>query len=373
MIDWRKRKTIVFESDDWGGLDRGFPDMATRRKLAKKSAVIRALTVVEHKKRRVKWHMDTLESVGDLEALFKLLLNYCGADGRPAVFTPVYLLASPDYKAIKANGFSEYVDIGIDKKYPPLYRKNGDIIGRAREGMRLGVWVPESHNTRMAGHIDPHAWVRLLRDRRDGALNVFFENNMIGFPSDVPRAQLGWEFDSMGREQLREWVAVGTRYFCNAFGYAPRAAGISDARTKCKVLEEFMEEILVKNGVKLIFNAANRKMGEYDPTTKLTYIKRNVNFEPSIGAEKNRLAWRSAYRAILRAWENNEPAIVGTHRKNYVGIYQSDGLRQLESLLDIIRRKHPDAVYMASCELEPLYRRAGSPAKKGTRGRSKKA
>ena len=371
-MNWNKRKVIVFESDDWGGLEHGIPNMQTQRRLAKHPDIIRAVNTTESKKLRFYTIMDTLESVEDLDALFKLLLHFRGGDGRPAVFTPIYLLASLDFRAIKANGFTKYVDIGIDKPYPAIFRRCGDITAKAREGLRLGVWVPESHNTRMTAHIDPHKWVRLLREKKDKAFNVFFRYNMIGYPSDIPRMDFGWEFDSMGIKELRAWVATGTRYFRNAFGYAPRVTGLADARARCKALVEIMEEIMVENGVKVILNARNKQMGEYNRKLGLTYIQRNVDFEPlvfsdavkaystSYTTQARKQNWRAAYRGIMRAWANNQPAIINTHRMRYVSMdpaQKAQALRQLECLLDIIRRKHPEAVYRSSHELGQMYRR----------------
>lgn len=369
-MHWRKLKAIVFESDDWGGLERGIPDLRTQKLLKKNKDIVRALGARPNDSRRYYTIMDTLESTADLDALFQMLLHFRGGDGRPAVFTPVYLLASPDYQAIRANGFTKYVDIGIDRPYPALFRRCGDITAKAREGLRLGVWVPESHNTRMAAHIDPHKWVRLLREKKDPALNAFFNLNMIGRPSEVSPAALGKEFDSMTVQALRAWVAGGTRYFRKAFGYAPRAAGLADARNCCKIMEDIVAKIMVENGVQTIFNGINRAMGAYDRKLGLTYIRRNVNFEPLLAPREHMAdAWRAALREIERVWDANQPAIVNTHRLHYVGMnpaQKKEGFRQLECLLDGIRQRHPEAVYMSSNEVGALYRQAAirKPGKK---------
>lgn len=357
MTDWREQKVVVFESDDWGGLERALPDVETQKALARHPAVVRAMSGRGEK--RFFRIMDTLESVEDMDALFKVLLGVKGGDGRPAVFTPVCLLASPDYDAIRANGFTQYVDIGIDQPFPEQYRSRGDIIAKAREGLELGVWVPESHNTRMAAHIDPHKWVKLLRDREDEALNLFFDHNMIGRPADLPPGHWGLEFDSLGREALREWIATGIRYFRNAFGYAPRVVGIADARSRCKVLEEIMEELVVEHGTTVITNAGNHEMGEINAELGLTYTKRNVLFEPlSLPDDEVPHAWKRAYEDVKEAWNRNEPAIVSTHRLHYVSMdpeLKAEALAQLTRLLEAICSEHPEAVFRSSHELAGMY------------------
>ena len=359
-----RRKIIVFESDDWGGL--GWPDLRTYRKAMRNPDIRSAVN------RSAAWRisataMDSLESVADLDALVGLLLRFRGGDGRPAVFTPVYFLANPDYDAIRARGFTAYYDRGIDAEYPPPWRARGDVLAKARAGICLGVWAPESHNTRAAGHFDPHKWVRLLREGKDRGFSAFFDLRMIGKPAEVTTDK-GLEFDSMGLDELNRWVKTGTNYFRNAFGYAPRVSGLADARGRCKALAEIMEKILARHGVKTILNAANRAMGAYNRELDLVYIKRNAVFEPlGIKARATKGGWKSCYAEILKAWSENQPAIVNTHRVNYTSLdpaKKAESLRQLECLLALVQKEHPEAVYHSSYELGRNYRRlalAGSP------------
>ena len=102
-------------------------------------------------------------------------------------------------------------------------------------------------------------------------------------------------------------------------------------------------------------------MGDYNPKLKLYYLKRNVYFEP-FGREDSKHGAEGAYRDIVSAWNNNEPAVVCTHRINYV--YLDDGwvaenLRQLNLLLSMIQTEHPEAVYMTDWELVHLYGERG--------------
>ena len=61
----------------------------------------------------------------------------------------------------------------------------------------------------------------------------------------------------------------------------------------------------------------------------------------------------------LHVWENNQPAIVNSHRVNYSSLdaeKKVQALKQLELLLEKIQREHPEAVYRSSYEISQLYR-----------------
>ena len=51
---------------------------------------------------------DCLESNNDLENLYELLGKHKDSTGRSAVFTPMCIMANPDFEKIKASDFKEY-------------------------------------------------------------------------------------------------------------------------------------------------------------------------------------------------------------------------------------------------------------------------
>jgi hypothetical protein len=84
----------------------------------------------------------------------------------------------------------------------------------------------------------------------------------------------------------------------------------------------------------------------------LTYLTRNCFFEPSLPGGD----WvdRCLYE-ISNAFRWNKPALISSHRVNYIGtLYpenRSNGLKQLGSLLHRIMNKWPDAAFVTSSEL----------------------
>jgi len=321
------------------------------------------------------WLSGTLETHDKMQRLFDFLLNFKGADGRPVIFTPVYIVANPDSDAILANGFTEYVDNGICDGFPSRWSvppwDHAKIMEKAREGIRLGVWYPQTHGR--AHHYSPKKWVRGLREKADEAMCAFFQlRGRIGVPVNLDRKYevKGLEFDELTDEELNEWFGKGLEYFRRAFGYETPCAPITNAVRAKEYepeLEMRCERMLARYGIKInshSYKAREYGMGHYDPELDLTFMGWNANFDP-LGTPdtETQKGFTHAYRRIQEAWAKGEPAIVGTHRINYVSLdpeQERQGYLQLEQLLSTLQKEHPDVVYLTSSEVGQLYRQGWS-------------
>ncbi len=107
-MDWRGHHAVILGSDDWG-MGAWAPDvLAYERYLSRP-------------------FMQNTWSKGTLE--------------RPVLFQPNYVVAPPDYEAIKEDGSTKYYNTGLTGSLPSRWQR-GDLIGTAREGMDIGVWYP---------------------------------------------------------------------------------------------------------------------------------------------------------------------------------------------------------------------------------------
>lgn len=83
------------------------------------------------------------------------------------------------------------------------------------------------------------------------------------------------------------------------------------------------------------------------------YLTRNCNFEPSRFPHHD--AWKACLRDIARAFVFRKPAIISSHRVNYIGAIDQDnrtkGLFQLRKLLFAVRQRWPDIYFLSSPEL----------------------
>mgnify|MGYP001386926983 CR=1 FL=1 len=323
-MDWRRHHAVILGSDDWG-MGAWAPDVSAYQRYS------------SHPFMQNTWSKGTLERPEDMRRLFSLLSSFHGADGRPALFQPNYVVALPDYEAIKEDGFTRYYDIGLAGPLPSRWQR-GDILGTAREGMEMGVWYPQYHAR--AHHFSPKRWVSLLKDgNRD--VNELFEDQMYVWESTRERVK---EYSYMTPLEMVQWVAKGISYFQEAFGRRPQTVVNADVLPGVK-------EAWAANG----FRVANifRKVGfYYDPLTALSYSSNNTLLDLILIEREHRLEYLDkACEDAASAWERNEPAVVVTHRTNYVSFDPEDvaiNLGYLEEFLARICEK--GAVFLTEVE-----------------------
>ena len=159
-----KRKLLVIESDDWGSI-------RTKDKIAYERMLSRGLDVDENSYTQ----FDSLESNDDLTRLFEVLTKFKDCNGRYATFTPMYIMANPNFDAISANGFTKYeYDVFTEtyKKYPNHDR----VANLIQEGINERIFLPELHGRE---HINAPRWMRLLQNK-NSVVRISFENESIG-------------------------------------------------------------------------------------------------------------------------------------------------------------------------------------------------
>ena len=105
-----KRKLIVIESDDWGSI-------RTRSKRDYDKMLRLGLNVDAS----IFTKYDCLESNQDLVRLFNVLIKFKDKNGNHPVFTPMCVVANPDFNKIKEKGYKNYYYEPFSetcKKYP---------------------------------------------------------------------------------------------------------------------------------------------------------------------------------------------------------------------------------------------------------------
>lgn len=373
MINWSKHKTIVFESDDWGQC-YALPDAAALRLAGPLFPPSLAFSATA-----------TLERVEDLENLFGILERYAGSDGRKVIFQPNYIVANPDYEDARDGKF-QFIDLPA---FPRRWER-GQLISKALEGIERGVWYPEYHGS---VHYDYRKWLYSTRKRDPQAL-ASLEHDSIALWAVLQRTEFDTEreyYDSISElnshvtpRQQRIDIQRGADVFERLFGRRPVSVA---APAYC--WQNKTERIFSENGIKVvqaknrqnrpiqwperILNRIRRTWGRPSrpvpamgsTNSGVRYLWRNGDFEPvsSHGA-------KDALSQIQSAWSRNEPAIVSSHRVNFVN--QSDairehGLREFDLLLGAVTRNHPEAVFLTDNEVGQLYSQSYSILKVGGR------
>jgi hypothetical protein len=355
--DWKtKRRIVVFESDDWGSIR--MPSTEAFKRLDEAGIKLRN----PHGEAERFNRYDTLATSTDLESLYEVLSSVKDSNGNPAVFTPVSIVANPDFKKIEASGFQEYFYEPFTetlKRFPGC--ENSFELWK--EGMEKKLFVPQMHGRE---HLNVTAWMRALQAGDKHALESFKEEFWGYIPVSDPGADYLAAFLPEGKEDLalmEQIIADGLRLFENLFGY--RAVFFVPPNG---VIHNSLNRALYASGIRYRSNSKiqyealrkgkKRKSMHYHGQKDkhgIRYIIRNVVFEPS----REGVDWvDSSLDQISNAFRWNKPAIVSTHRVSFVGsLYPENrdkGLRDLSGLLKEIVKRWPNVEFMTTEELGAL-------------------
>jgi hypothetical protein len=345
-----KNPILIFESDDWGSLRLN--DLFTVEKL---------------KTQRIPTHtcgagffneFDSLESSEDIKQLADVLNLHSNQYGSPK-FTFLQLVANPDFAKIKASNFNEYFNHSIDVDY----RKFGDekYLENLKILVNKNIYSLEFHGRE---HLNVPVWMRYLK-LNDEPTRKAFDLEYWGFDnSNMYKVFYNSAYDVEYYHDIPEYINIlvdGLMRFKNLFGseptyFVPPTGGMNS---------EYLKP-LAQNGIKLINSARihldslgegrKRKFFRIPGSKNINgqrYIKRNCFFEPS----DNSRDWVNlCLSQIEHAFKYDQPAIVSTHRVNYVGRISKDnrqnGLDKLSQLLFEINKRWPDVNY---CHTRDLY------------------
>jgi hypothetical protein len=351
---WRtRRKLVVFESDDWGSIR--MPSREAYENLQKAG-----LDLVSDEGAPFNLY-DTLAGQDDLAALFEVLSSVRDSTGRAAVFTPESVVANPDFEQISQSGFTRYA-------YEPFtetlqrYPGCGRSFDRWKEGIEQRLFVPQFHGRE---HLNVPVWMRALQEGLEEP-GLAFENRMWGITTAAdPRIglelQAAFDFRDPGDLAFhREALVSGLGLFGELFGYRASCFVPPNGRYSTT-----LEPVCAAEGIRClsVSKIDSEPLGNGKEQRKfrwlgrrseagMTYLTRNCFFEPSLpGAD-----WveRCLYE-ISVAFRWNKPALVSSHRVNYIGrLYpenRSRGLKQLARLLNQVVSRWPDAEFVTSSEL----------------------
>jgi len=350
---WRTdRKIVVFESDDWGSI-----------RMPSKSVYKKCLDAGYRVDQIAYERFDSLASEDDLELLFEVLSTYTDKMDNPAVFTANILTSNPDFDKIKKNGYQEYFYEMITdtfKKYP----NHSNCLNLWKNGKENGVFYPQSHGRE---HLNVSLFMRSLQAGDKDAL-FGFNHEMPGcIPKENPGRgnkyveSLRYNSKQDKREKL-SIIIKGLKLFESLMGYysitfiPPNYIWSSD-----------YDESMFQEGV--LFYQGHRKMKEpvFDGSYKFhnrilgkknkfgqRCLVRNATFEPAMHNSGSDPVNR-CLKDISIAFRMNKPAIISSHRLNYVGFIdernRDNSLRKLENLLSQIRKKWPEIEFLSSVEL----------------------
>lgn len=343
---WRtKRHIVVIESDDWGSIR--MPSREVYDKLLSKGYRV---DLNKYEKN------DSLATEKDLTELFNILSKYTDINGNHPIITANCAVANPDFEKIKESGFQNYY-------YEPFtetlkrYQGCENSFELWQQGMKEGLFKPQFHARE---HLNVSNWIHSLQNDED-TKHVFDYGIMGLFPKG--KENVGNKFQvALGDTEFpiqsqNEIIKEGLDLFEKIFNYKSKTF-----IAPCYTWNPSIEKTLYDNGVigiqGLVYqkvpcgNSIRHWMGSKNAYGQI-YTIRNAFFEPTLSPNIDNVE-DCLYR-IECAFRWNKPAIISSHRINYIGAineYNRDNnLKQLDGLLTKIQKKWGDVEFISSDKL----------------------
>ncbi|UJP64461.1 hypothetical protein [Mongoliitalea daihaiensis] len=348
---WKtNEKIVVFESDDWGAIRTSSNEVL--EELKKNGVAIDRCHYMLN---------DALETNQDLESLFNVLVKYKDVEGNRPQFTFNTIMANPDFQKIKESDFSTYYYKPFTDTYRPFSSEN--IINYWYKGISEGVMYPQFHGRE---HVNIKRWLTDLKNKRKDTL-IGFNHEMFAISGHIVPEKRGSYlavFDEIGHDAklIEQIISEGLQIFEDTFEFSPKTFIAPNY-----VWGTMVEEVSKRYGIQsmqggssqILPSIQEKKQGVVKnylgkkSKSGIGYLIRNVLFEPSSDLNKD---WvNSALKQIEVSFSNNRPAIIDTHRVNYIGsLNPKNRERGLELLNDLIRRiltKWPDVKFSNSEKL----------------------
>lgn len=356
-VAWRgfhtERHLVVIESDDWGSIR--MPSAEVYRKLQKAG---------DHPENDAFLRNDCLENVADLTALFAVLTSVKDKNGSPAVMTANFAMANPDFDKIDPINDAYFFEPFTDtyKRYYP----DQDVFSCVQYGIKSSCFVPQLH---CREHMNVNRWMNDLKQQKYDTV-IAFQNHMIGtgtsFSQENPFGYMdAFNSNFTSDAELSNIVHEAMELFENTFGKKSETFVAS-----CFVWNDALEKALCEVGVRGIQsgywqnlpvcteegNALRRKLRFTGQKNRIgqIYTVRNCTYEPAYQQTPMKSA-KECLDQIMRAFHNRKPAIINSHRFNYIGSINRENAREnlkgLSWLLQTIIENIPDAEFISTAEL----------------------
>ena len=352
-IGWRtNRKILVIESDDWGSIR--MPSTAVYESYKSLGYDIDSSPYCKY---------DTLANTEDLNALFDILLRHTNNRDEHPKITFNTVIANPKFDKIEQSHFEEYF-------YEPFtetlkrYYPNEDVFKVWKKGIAQSIITPQFHGRE---HVNVPIWLEQLKNGNE-PLKAAFKMGFWGIPENLYNplnVNIQASFDSANSEHIefqKQNIIQGLKLFeeifdCKSETFIPNNY----------IFSEFLSQILKDEGVVGIQGMKYHKIPREKHTRLLkhvytgkrnnfnqVYMVRNCVFEPSQMPE-NYENVQNCIKEISQSFFWNKPAILTSHRLNFIGSLvpenRDKNLILLDDLLKKIIEKWPDVAFMSSNEL----------------------
>jgi hypothetical protein len=313
------------------------------------------------------WGAGPLEQAAALTAIQKVLLRHRDASGQPAIMTLGVILAvvdtatTPDYKRVVLD----------DARLAP-------VLAALRAGIAAGVFVPQLHGME-------HYWppAVLAAAHTDTAVTAWLTGAALPSTEALPSAlQSRWTdarvlpSQALPVAEIDAAAALETATFARIFGQPARVAVPTTF-----VWNDAVERAWAAHGVRFVVTPGTRHDGR-DAHGKpagdgrvirngarsdngVRYLVRDQYFEPALGHDAAR-----GLAALARQTLLGRPALLETHRFNFIGTAAAASLQALDELLTAARGAYPTLRFLSTEQIaEAMAHADASLLETGLRGR----
>ncbi|PTM04693.1 MAG: hypothetical protein DA405_06460 [Bacteroidetes bacterium] len=350
-----QRKLLVIHSDDWGSIR--VPSDRVQAHLANNPMIDAANAYA---------HFDTLATAEDLEALFDTLRKVKDKNGNSAVLTANCLVANPNFEKIKDSNFRDYFFEPLEETFT-RYKQEASLK-LWREGQDEGLFIPQFHGRE---HVNVSLWMQALQNNHRGVMEAFnagvFGLNFKALHRRRENFQSAWDYENSEQSSVvLNSLIEGLEMFKNRFGFASTTA-IAPAYIWSLEQEEELKKLGVSQMQGRHIQGIPQGEGkEIKNHSRLFHQPkflqlRNVFFEPSLQPKKDSVT--DAFKRINLAFALNKPAVVGSHRINFIGARsvenRNKSLKLLEVLLQALVKRWPNIEFIHAAQLLEIQRASG--------------
>jgi hypothetical protein len=271
------------------------------------------------------------------------------------------ILANPDYDKIRQSGFSDFVYMDAPSSY--ICQSGEDLVPILRQAESEGVAEIQLHGRE---HVNSWLWLRDLREGHPSALAAFRHRYYAirrGNTRPTTYLTANWATNAQHLDDIKTSIREGIVIFEHLFGKPPtsftpcnyafpselehytKSLGITQIQTQRGYLQPSPETGSYRK--RRPFLGQRSRSGQW-------LSVRNVAFEPFDSPNIDVVP--RTLRMISRAFKAGNPAIVCTHRANYVSTVSSKNrdraLRQLQALLSGCLKQWPDIEFISSTGLQ---------------------
>ncbi len=350
------RRIVVLDSDDWGSV--GLPSRKTLDRIQNAGFNFELNPYLEY---------DALASEEDLNALFEVLRQHKDSNGKHPVFTANTVVANPDFERIEQSGFKEYHYEHFTESLKRYPKHSFDIW---KQGMNEGLFFPQFHARE---HLNITYWMKALQEDHPkimlGFKNRFFILDKPTHPS-IEHSCTSADYPKSYEEFLLicEALEDGLNIFEDIFGFRSRSftgtGYIWNSDFECTLSDsgvKYLKGLLVQIDPNYETGRLRKKYHFTGQKNKFeqVHIVRNAFFEPGLTIDTSTTV-EDCLNRIRFAFKSKKPAIISTHRIDYIGFINENFRKANLALLDLLLKKmideFPDVEFMTSDELGALIK-----------------